>query len=144
MKSVTKAFIAAFALVATVALAETESTDPTVIARQELMAGIGKNTKILGDMVKGTTPFDAAAAEAAKTVLVASSAQISAKFEANVTDAGSEAKPEIWTNWEDFAAKGMALNAAATAMDTSSVETIGAGMGAVGGACGACHKAYRM
>jgi cytochrome c556 len=144
MKSVTKLLIGTFALVATVALAETESTDPTVIARQELMEGIGKNTKILGDMAKGAVPFDAAAAEAAKAVLVANSAEISAKFETNVTDAGSEAKPEIWTNWEDFAAKGMALNAAATALDTASVETVGAGMGAIGGACGACHKPYRM
>jgi cytochrome c556 len=144
MKSMTKLLIGAFALVATVAVAETESTDPTVIARQELMGGIGKNAKILGDMAKGTTPFDAAAAEAAKAVIVANSAEISAKFETNVTDAGSEAKPEIWTNWEDFAAKGVALNTAATALDASSVESVGAGMATVGEACGACHKAYRL
>jgi cytochrome c556 len=144
MKSVTKLLIGAFALVATVVFAETESTDPTVIARQELMKTIGMNTKVLGDMAGGKAPFDAAAAEAAKVALVAASADIAAKFEANVTDAGAEAKPDVWTNWEDFTAKGMALNAAATALDASSVETIGAGMGAVGGACGACHKAYRM
>jgi cytochrome c556 len=144
MKSMTKLLIGAFALVATVAFAETESTDPTVIARQDLMKIIGKNTKVLGDMAGGKAAFDAAAAEAAKVALVAASAEISAKFEPNVTDAGSEAKPEVWTNWEDFAAKGKALNAAATALDTATVESVGAGMGAVGGSCGACHKAYRM
>jgi cytochrome c556 len=144
MKSVTKMLIAGFALVATVAFAETESTDPTVIAREQLMGTIGKNTKILGDMAGGKAPFDAAAAEAAKVALVAASSEIAAKFEPNVTDAGSEAKPDIWTNWEDFTTKATALNAAATALDATSVESIGAGMGAVGGACGACHKAYRM
>ena len=144
MKSVTKLLVGVFALVATVAVAQTASTDPTVVARRDLMKTIGMNTKVLGDMAKGTTAYDLAAADAAKAALVAASAEISAKFEPNVTDAGSEAKPEIWTNWEDFAAKGMALNAAATALDPSSVETIGAGMGAIGGTCGACHKAYRM
>ncbi len=144
MKSVTKMLIAGFALVATVAMAETESTDPTVIARQTLMKTIGMNTKVLGDMAGGKAAFDVTAAEAAKVAIVAASAEIAAKFEPNVTDAGSEAKPDIWTNWEDFTTKGMALNAAATALDASSVESIGAGMGAVGGACGACHKAYRM
>ena len=53
MTSVTKLLIGAFALVATMAFAETESTDPTVIARQALMKTIGMNTKILGDMAGG-------------------------------------------------------------------------------------------
>lgn len=144
MKSATKLLIGAFAMAATMAFAQTDSTDPTVIARRDLMKIVGMNTKVLGDMAGGKTPFDAAAAEAAKVAIVAASAEISAKFEPNVTDAGSKAKPEIWTNWDDFAANGVALNAAITAMDTTSVESVGAGMGAVGPICGACHKAFRM
>lgn len=144
MKSVTKLLIGAFALVATVAVAETASTDPSVIARRELMEGIGKNTKILGDMAGGKVAFDAAAAEAAKAVLVASSTEIAAKFEPNATDAGSKAKPEIWTNWQDFTTKAKGLNAAATALDASTLESVQAGMEALGGACAACHKPYRM
>ncbi|RYI33279.1 MAG: cytochrome c, partial [Acetobacteraceae bacterium] len=55
----------------------------------------------------------------------------------------SEAKPEIWANWEDFLKKAKAANDAATAMDVASAETIGAGMGALGGACKDCHTTYR-
>ncbi len=88
--------------------------------------------------------FDAAAAEAAKAEHVAVSAEIAAKFEAQATDPESEAKPEIWTNWDDFVAKANDLNTAAAALDASSLDGVKAGMGAIGGACGACHKAYRM
>ena len=36
-----------------------------------------------------------------------------------------------------------ALGDAAGAMDVASAETIGAGMGALGGACKDCHSTYR-
>jgi cytochrome c556 len=88
--------------------------------------------------------YDAAAAEAAKQTLIASAGEIEAKFTANVEDAGSAAKPEVWTNWDDFVAKAKALGDAANAMDVASAETIGAGMAGVGGACKACHTDYRV
>lgn len=120
------------------------ATDPTVKARQELMDAQIASVKVLGGMAGGKVAFDAAAAEAAKVALVASSAEIAAKFETQAEDPASKSKPEIWTNWEDFVAKAGALNAAASAMDVTSAETIGAGMGAIGDACTACHKAYQI
>lgn len=137
-------FLLAGALVAASVTHAAEATDPTVKARQELMDTMGMQAKILGEMAGGKTPYDAAAAEAAKAALIAASADIGAKFETQAEDPKSAAKPEIWTNWDDFMAKATALNAAATAMDIASAETIGAGMGAVGGACGACHKVYQV
>jgi cytochrome c556 len=131
-------------LAAGVAVAKDGVQDPTVAARMELMKTIGMNTKVLGDMAGDKAPFDAAAAAAAKDALVAASAEIGAKFETQATDPVAEAKPEIWSNWDDFLAKAGALNAAATALDASSVETVKAGMGAIGGACKDCHSTYRM
>ena len=138
-----KLLAAGLILFGTVALAA-EATDPTVKARQELMDSFGMNAKILGEMAGGKTPYDAAAAEAAKAALVAGSAEIAAKFEPQATDPKSTAKPEIWTNWEKFLANANKLNAAATALDVSSVETIGAGMAGVGGACKDCHTEFRV
>ena len=66
------------------------------------------------------------------------------KFEKAGVDPASESKPEIWTNWDDFVKKANDLNAAATALDASTLEGVQAGMGAIGGACKACHTAYRM
>ncbi len=142
MRLMTKTAAFALALVATVAIAS-EATDPTVKARQDLMDTIGMNTKVLGEMAGGKTAFDADAAGAAKTALVAASADIAAKFEPQATDPKTTAKPEVWINWADFQAKATALNAAATAMDAATVEGVQAGMASVGGSCKACHSAYR-
>lgn len=144
MKLMTKGLIAGLVLVAGVAVAKEGVQDPTVKARMDLMGTIGMNVKVLGDMATDKAPFDATAAAAAKEALVAASADIAAKFEPQATDPVSEAKPEIWTNWDDFVAKGEALNAAAIAIDPASLEGIKAGMGAIGGTCRDCHSTYRM
>jgi cytochrome c556 len=144
MKFLKKSLVAGLVLMAGVAFAETEATNPEVIARQDAMKAQGGAMKTLGGMAGGEMAFDAAAAAAAKATLMASAEAIAANFTNNPEDPGSEAKPEIWTNWDDFVAKGKALSDAAAALDTSSVESIGAGMGALGGACKACHTAYRI
>ncbi|MDB5658203.1 MAG: cytochrome c [Cypionkella sp.] len=144
MKSATKAFSIVLALCAGAAFAEVEATDPIVIAHKDLMKSFGGAAKTLGGMASGDTAFDAAAAEAAKAKLVSGSADIPAVFEKPGSDPASEAKPEIWTNWDDFVLKAKALGDAATALDASSADGVKAGMGAVGGACKACHTAYRL
>ena len=121
-----------------------EATDPNVQARQALMRTIGQNSKVLGDMASGQAGYDAAAAEAAKAALAAAAAEIPARFEIQgAADPESTALPEIWTNWDDFVAKGQALEAAVNAADVSSASAIQASMGGIGGACSACHRAYR-
>lgn len=142
MRILLKSLVLLGAFAATVSIAA-DATEPAAKARQELMGTLGMNAKILGDMAGGKTAFDAAAAEAAKAAIVAAAAEIPARFEANTTDPKSKAKAEIWMNWDDFLAKANALSAAAGALDAATVEGVQAGMGAVGGVCAACHKAYR-
>lgn len=145
MKSLTKILMTALLLSTGAAYAEEEPTDPNAIAREELMKMVGKNTKVLGDMAGDKAPYDAAAAEAAKTELITAAARIPATFETQgAADPASTAKPEIWTNWDDFAKKAEALTAAATAIDVASVDGIKAGMGGIGGSCKACHETYRI
>lgn len=122
-------------------IAGTASAD--VASRQALMKTFGGASKTLGEMAGGGA-YDAAAATAAKAALVDGAAKIAAEYEENINDATSEAKPEIWTNWEDFLIKAKALGDAAGALDVSSAETIGAGMGAIGGTCKDCHTSYRV
>lgn len=143
MKFSTKALVLGLTMVAGVAIAA-EATDPTVKARQELMDTIAMNTGILGKMAGGETAFDAAAADGAKAAIIAASAEIAAKFEPQASDPKSTSKPEIWTNWDDFVKKGEALNAAATALDATTLEGVQAGMGGIGGSCRDCHTAYRI
>jgi cytochrome c556 len=143
MHLLSKALIGSLVLCAGVAIAA-EATDPTTKARQELMDVIGMNTKILGDMAGGKAAYDAAAAEAAKTALSAAAGEIVAKFEPQATDPKSTAKPDIWTDFAGFTAKADVLVTAAAAIDVSSVDTIKAGMGGIGGACKDCHTTFRI
>lgn len=144
MKFVKAAVIGAL-LVAGAAYAEGDRTDPNAIARSDLMKTIGKNTGILGGMAKGEAAYDMAAAEGAKAAIIEAAAKIEETFmEQGAADPASEAKAEIWTNWDTFLADAKALGDAATAMDVASAETIGAGMGALGGACKDCHTEFRV
>ena len=140
-----KALIIGAVLSAGAAFAEEERTDPNAIARAELMQTIGKNIGIIGDMAGGKTEFDAAAAEGAKAALVEATGKIEATFkDQGGADPASEAKPEIWANWDDFLKKATAASDAANALDVASLDTVKAGMGALGRACKDCHTTYRI
>jgi cytochrome c556 len=140
-----KAFAIGAILAAGAAFAEGDRTQPNAIARSDLMKMVGMNTGILGNMAGGKEPYDAAKAEAAKATLIEAASKIEATFaEQGAADPASEVKPEIWTNWDDFLLKAKALGDAAGAMDVASVETIGAGMAALGGACKDCHTTFRV
>lgn len=142
MRFVSTALIATLTLAATVVLAA-DAVEPAAKARQELMDTIALNTKVLGEMAGGKVSFDAASAVAARDALIAAAEQIPAKYEAQTTDPASKVKPEIWTNFASFTAKGEALTAAAKAIDPASAETLQAGMGAIGGTCKDCHTTFR-
>jgi cytochrome c556 len=59
----------------------------------------------------------------------------------------TKAKPEIWANWAQFEANMKDLEskaaAVATAAKAGDMNAVKAGFGAMGGACGTCHKAFR-
>lgn len=140
-----KAVVIGAILITGAAFAKGDRTDPNAKARSDLMRVVGKNTGILGDMAGGKAAYDAAAAEAAKAAIVEAAGQIETAFkDQGGADPASEAKPEIWANWDDFLADAKVLGDAAGAMDVSSAETIGAGMGALGGACKDCHTDFRV
>jgi cytochrome c556 len=145
MKLTAKILALGTLLVAGAAFAEGDATDPAAKAREDVMKMLGMNTKVLGDMAGDKAPFDAAAAEAAKAGLLEAVAKAGAAFETQGgEDPTSEAKPEIWTNWDDFVKKAEALGAAAGAIDVASLDGVKAGMGAIGGACKDCHTTYRV
>ncbi len=140
-----KAFALGAVLAAGAAYAQDAPTDPNAIARSELMKIVGMNTGILGNMAGGKDPFDAAKAEGAKAALIEAASKIEATFkDQGAADPVSEAKPEIWANWDDFLIKAKAMGDAAGAIDVASAETIGAGMGAIGGSCKDCHTTFRV
>jgi cytochrome c556 len=124
-------------------------TDPAVKARQAHMDLYSFNLGILGKMAKGEMEFDAAASQAAADNLVTLSQINQASYWVpdtdNMSTNNTRLLPALFDNIDDARAKGQALVEASTAMAAAAgtLEGVQASIGAVGGACGACHKAYR-
>ncbi|MDO9527201.1 MAG: cytochrome c [Gemmobacter sp.] len=144
MNRIAKTIALGLICIAGAAAAKDGVTNPVVKARMDTMGAVRGNVAILGDMASGKTVYDQAAATAAQAALAAAAAEVTAKFQPQETDPVSEAKPEIWTSWDDFATKADALAKAAVALDASSLDGVKTGMGAVGGTCKACHSVYRL
>lgn len=135
------------AIVATASLAATAS-DKAVAARHAQMQMISYNTGLLGDIAKGDAEFDAALVASAAANLNAlakldgTSLWIAGTEQGAIE--GSRAKTEIWTDAAGFADKFAALEkASADMMDAADLDAVKAGMGAIGGACKACHDTFR-
>lgn len=127
-----------------------ESSSPAVNARQHVMQLYAFNLGALGAMAKGDVEYDAAAASvAASNLAMLSSMDQSAMWPAgsdNSMESTSRALPDIWQNFPDVGAKSMAMVQAAAAMQEAAgqdLASLRAAMGPLGGACSACHKAYR-
>ncbi|MGV6850215.1 MAG: c-type cytochrome [Marinibacterium sp.] len=137
---------AALLIAATAALAHSGVKNPAVKARMAAMSAIGDATKILGQMAKGQTAFDAATARAAAQTIAEHAATTPDLFEAPETDPKSEALPVIWTKYEDFTAKALELHKVAEGLAETiqTPEDLRAGLGQLGGACKSCHSVYRQ
>lgn len=116
--------------------------------RQGVMNVFSWNLNHMGSMVKGETPFDAAAFKGYATNLAtASTLNALQGFPDDSVSDESDAKDEIWLNWPDFEAKYKDLKD--TAAKLSQVAA-GGDEGAMreqfketAAACKACHKEYK-
>lgn len=126
------------------ALAHSGVKSAAVKARMALMGQIKEATGTLGGMAKGAIAHDAAKAAAARAALIEHAGAIGPAFRAQESDPKSEARPEIWSDWDGFTTRAAAMEAAARALDTGSLAGIRDGMAGLGASCGGCHKAYRI
>ncbi|MFV0360236.1 c-type cytochrome [Tropicimonas sp.] len=124
--------------------------DPAIDARQSVMHLYAFNLGQLGAMAKQEIAYDAdMATKAANNIVLLTQIDQSAFWPQgtdNAVDTNSRALPDVWANFDDLAAKGKALGDAALAMQTAAGTDLAAlqgAMGPLGGACSACHKAYR-
>ena len=137
------------ALAAGAVLAQS-SAEAVIKARKAHMQLQAFNLGPLGAMAKGEMPYDAAQASAAAGNLAALVSMNMGRYfpegSAQGQAEGTRALPAIWENGEDVMAKVAALNEAVTALNATAgtdLASLQGAMGAVGEACGACHKAYR-
>ena len=141
-------------LVATAVVAESHmdpAAQQAINARQAHMTLYAFNLSTLGGMAQDKIPYDAAMADHAAKNLAALGSIDQTAYWLEGTDAasveGTKAKAEIWADMADFEAKEKALTEATAALADAAgtdLDSLKAAFGAVGGACGDCHKAYRV
>ena len=136
--------VLAFVLGASVAAAQ---SDP-VKTREKLMKENNNQAKIVVQMAKGQTPFNAKAVDAAFTQWADTAKQLPDLFPANAKTGGdNRASPKIWENKADFNAKiadFAKVVADNKAKAVASLDGLKAAVGAVGKSCGNCHDDYRL
>lgn len=122
-----------------------------IAARQGIMAYRAIQMGTLGGMAKGEIPYDAAAAQkAADNLLAAVTIDASMLWPPGSdhdANADSTALAAIWAEGSTIGDKAKAIADAATAMQAAAgtgVDALKAAIGPVGGACGDCHKAFRV
>jgi cytochrome c556 len=117
------------------------------------MSIMAYNIGILGNMARGNTEYDAAAASTAANNL-AVLAQLDGRGHwpegSDNASLGMEvtaALPAIWEDMGGFGEAWMAYAAAAegvAAVAGDGLEALQGAMGALGGACGGCHRNFRQ
>jgi cytochrome c556 len=116
-----------------------------VKARTKAMSEISDNMRVLGLMLKGQVDFDLVSVKSAIQNIEKLAAKTPTLFEIEAVDPHAEAKPEIWSNYEDFVEKALTLQTIATAASRSLVSEEGLKdvIMSMGKTCKSCHSLYR-
>lgn len=135
-----------FGLVLMLTGAQAQNDEHYLGYRQKVMKSIGASMGGISDILKHRLPFvghiEAHASDISRMSLLIKDA-----FEKEITEGRTDAKPEVWQDWDKFvaAAQGLQEESAKLAEIASAgdVAAIGAQVKNVGKACGNCHKPFR-
>lgn len=111
--------------------------------RHELMEGIGKNAKVIGDALKAGNNNGI---EEAAGKIQTSATKIVPLFPKGSTDPKSRAKPEIWTHWDKFqeTTKELAATSGDVVQTAHSSGDVKAAANKMFGTCKSCHDEFRV
>ena len=115
----------------------------TIDYRQHVMKTLGEQAASIGMILQQKAPAENFATHV--KILAVSAAMAKKAFEPKVQ--GGDAKPEVWSNWADFAKK---MDALAAATDELAKTAATGGVAAAGPkvkdalTCKGCHDTYRV
>ena len=114
--------------------------------RQKVMQSIGGHMGAIGGILKNKLPYQGTIAVHAQALQMTSTVLDDA-FKKEITEGKTDAKPDIWRDWEKFTAAAKKLGTEsgklAKVAQGGDMAAIGAQVKAVGKACGGCHKSFR-
>tara|TARA_Y100001968_G_C19123966_1_gene603294 strand:- start:104 stop:541 length:438 start_codon:yes stop_codon:yes gene_type:complete len=143
--TLTRLLILIFITISSVALAHSGVRDKNVKERMMVMKEMANTTKIIGQMLKGKTAFDANGAKLALERLSSLSLKTPKVFTINASDPKSEAKPAIWDEFDEFTrlSKDLAETSILLAGSIDSIDDLRPALRGVASGCKACHSRYR-
>ena len=138
---------AVLGLSATMAVADGIKPEDIVEYRKSVFHVMAWNFGPMVAMVKGEMDYDAEAFTLRARRMSLMSSQALEGFLPDTLVGDSEAKPEIWQNWDDFKSKMQDLEETTAALAEASLSgdmaTIMPAFKATGGSCKACHDDYK-
>ena len=128
------------------AVVQAQSDEAFIEYRQKVMQGISANMGAIGGILKNKLPYGSHIATHASEINMLSKL-IEAAFKKESTAGKTDAKPEIWQDWDKFVAAAKAMGEEsgklAEVARTGDMDAIGAQVKALGKSCGDCHKPFR-
>ena len=140
-----KIFIVIATTASSIAFAHSGVKDQNVKERMLLMKAMAENTKLIGQMLKKQTPFELNEVKRALEQLSSLSLQTPKVFEVNATDPKSEAKQNIWDEFDEFTklSNELAKSTSELAILVEDVDDLRPTLMKVSEGCKACHSNYR-
>ena len=140
-----KMFTVVLITASSIVFAHSGVKDKNVKERMMLMKEMANNTKTIGQMLKGKTPFDADEAKLALERLSSLSLETPKVFKINASDPKSEARPAIWDEFDEFTrlSKDLAETSLLLANSIKSIDDLRPALNGVSSGCKACHSHYR-
>lgn len=134
-----------FLVISSVAFAHSGVKDQNVKERMMVMKAMADNTKVIGQMLKRKTQFDANEAKSALERLSSLSFKTPKVFTVNATDPKSEAKPAIWDEFDEFTKLSLDLAETSIALASSIeiIEDLRPALKRISSGCKSCHSKYR-
>ena len=134
-----------FLVISSVAFAHSGVKDQNVKERMMVMKAMADNTKVIGQMLKRKTQFDANEAKSALERLSSLSLKTPKVFTVNATDPKSEAKPAIWDEFDEFTKLSLDLAETSIALASSieTIEDLRPALKRISSGCKSCHSKYR-
>jgi cytochrome c556 len=116
--------------------------------RQGVMNVLRWNMKAMSDMMKGKRPYDAKAFAAyANDLAKAATLNLMPGFPEESDSGDTDARPDIWLDFDDFKQKFVDLRAASRSLSEIAAggdkAAMGKALGKTGKACKACHDKYK-
>ncbi len=138
-------------LVGCIAAGAALAQDGAIKRRQALMGQNGESAELITKMLKGEVPYDATKVAAAMTAIGGTTDEFITLFPegtAGTADKkGNDAKPEIWQNKADFAARAMKLkqdSGLAVAAAAGGAQNFLPVFAELGKTCQGCHEKYQF